>query len=538
MKWDLDCDVLVVGGGAGALTGAYVAASEGLDTLLIESTDKFGGLSCYSGGAVWLPGNQASVRDGLDDSNDTALEYFQSIVGDRTPADLQRAFVRNGPNVVAYLERSPHVRFFWFAFPDYYGDMGCPPGHPRGRDVLTMPLSLEEAGEFADKVRSQMPHDIGGDTEHDKLYGGRALVGRLLLACRDAGVRLQLQCGLESLIVDDGRVIGALVQSSSTLARIRARRGVVMAAGGFERNQQMRDRFGVAGLAEWSAGAPGGVGKAILAGIEVGAAIDFMDECWWMPGLIQPNGRTGFIASVNGGIIVNRAGERFANETGPYDRFGRAMRARQATGIDHVPAWWVWDATLGPTVPSPAISVPVLDFEIYEQAGLWKRGETLEELARKIGVSAEGLKRTVARFNGFCETGVDEDFHRGESPYDLYIATELPAVMRENPAVSAHADRVSLVGSPNPCLIPIKTGPFYAAKIGLGDLGTKGGLKTDAKSRVLRADGSIIPGLYAAGDTMAPVSGNYYPAPGTPIGSSMVFSYLAAMDIARGTASV
>lgn len=538
MQWDLDCEVLVVGGGAGALTGAFVLASEGLDALLIEATDKFGGLTCYSGGAVWLPGNQASVRDGLDDTNDIALEYFQSVVGDRTPADLQRAFVRNGPNVVEYLERSPYVRFFWFAFPDYYGDMGCPPGHARGRDVLTAPLPVSEAGGFADKVRSQMPQDICGHPEPDHLFGGRALVGRLLLACRDAGVRLQLNCGLESLLLDDGRVVGAQVQHGGTLARIRARRGIVLAAGGFERNQKMRDQFGVAGSAEWSAGAPGGTGKAIVAGIEIGAATDFMDECWWMPGLIQPNGRTGFIAAVNGGIIVNSAGERFANESGPYDRFGRKMRAGHATGVDHIPAWWIWDASLGQTVPSAAVSVPVLDFAIYERAGLWKQGETLEELAANIGVPAEALKQTVARFNGFCETGVDEDFHRGESPYDIYIASELPAVMRENPAVPVRADAVSLVGSPNPCLIPIKTGPFYAAKIGLGDLGTKGGLKTDAKSRVLRADGSIIPGLYAAGDTMAPVSGNYYPAPGTPIGSSMAFSYLAAMDIAHGNSSI
>jgi succinate dehydrogenase/fumarate reductase flavoprotein subunit len=299
-----------------------------------------------------------------------------------------------------------------------------------------------------------------------------------------------------------------------------------MAAGGFERNQQMRDEFGVAGSSDWSCGAPGGTGKAIRAGMEIGAATDLMSECWWMPGLIQPNGRTGFIAAVNGGIIVNAAGERFGNETGPYDRFGRKMRAGHETGVDHIPAWWIWDASLGPSVPSAAISMPVLDFETYEQAGLWKQGATLAELAGKIGVSADGLERTVARFNGFCETGGDTDFHRGETPYDIYIATELAVVMGRNPPTP--------VGSPNPCLIPITSGPFYAAKVVLGDLGSKGGLKTDASSRVLRRDGSVIPGLYAAGDTMAAASGEHYPAPGTPIGSCMVFSYLAAMDMARG----
>jgi succinate dehydrogenase/fumarate reductase flavoprotein subunit len=523
MDWNMDCDLLVVGSGGGALTGAYVAASEGLDPMVIESTDKFGGTTCYSGGAVWLPGNQASQRDGLDDSNYTALDYFQRVVGDRTPADLQRAFVRNGPNVVEYLERSRHMRFFWFAFPDYYGDIGCPPAHARGRDVLVDTLPSAELGEFEGKLRLSMGADISGYPEPEPLMGGRALVGRLLLACLDAKVRFRLNCELNGLIVEDGRVVGAQVTYGVRPTRIRARRGVLLAAGGIERNQAMRDEFGLAGAADWSAGAPGGTGKAIRAGMEIGAATDLMSEAWFMPGLIQPNGRTGFIAAVNGGIIVNAAGERFGNETGPYDRFGRRMRAGHATGVSPVPAWWIWDATLGPSVPSAAISMPVLDFETYERAGLWKRAATLRELAGKIGVSADGLERTVARFNGFCETGVDADFHRGETPYDIYIARELPAVMGRNP--------VDPVGSPNPCLIPIATGPFYAAMVVLGDLGSKGGLKTDANSRVLRPDGSVIPGLYAAGDSMAAASGQHYPAPGTPIGSCMVFSYLA-MDMA------
>jgi succinate dehydrogenase/fumarate reductase flavoprotein subunit len=524
----MDCDVLVVGSGGGALTGAYVTASEGLETMVIESTDRFGGTTCYSGGAVWLPGNQASERDGLDDSNDTALDYFQRVVGDRTPADLQRAFVRNGPNVVEYLERSRHMRLFWFAFPDYYGDIGCPPAHARGRDVLVDLLPSAELGEFEGKLRLSMGADISGFPEPEPLMGGRALVGRLLLACLDAKVRFRLNCTLESLIVEDGRVVGAQVTYGVRPTRIRARRGVLLAAGGFERNQAMRDEFGLAGAADWSAGAPGGTGKAIRAGMEIGAATDLMSEAWFMPGLIQPNGRTGFIAAVNGGIIVNEAGERFGNETGPYDRFGRKMRAGHATGVSHVPAWWIWDARFGASVPSPAISMPVLGFETYERAGLWKQGATLRELAGKIGVSAEGLERTVARFNGFCDTGVDADFHRGETPYDIYIARELPAVMGRNP--------VDPVGSPNPCLIPITTGPFFAAMVVLGDLGSKGGLKTDANSRVLRPDGSVIEGLYAAGDSMAAASGEHYPAPGTPIGSCMVFSYLAAMDMAERVA--
>jgi glycine/D-amino acid oxidase-like deaminating enzyme len=525
--WDAECDVLVVGSGGGGLTAAFVAASEGLKSIVLESTDKFGGTTSYSAGTVWLPGNQVSGRAGLDDTNDLALEYFQRVVGDRTPADLQRAYVRTGPALVEYLERSPYLTFSWFPYPDYYGDIGCPPAHPRGRDILPDALPMAELGEFQGKLRLSMAADIAGLPEFDPLIGGRALVARLLLSAAHAGAELRLNTEMERLILDAGRVVGVEARAGEDRLRIKAHRGVLLAAGGFERNQQMRDVYGVAGSAAWSNGAPGGTGKAIRAGIDIGAATDFMSECWFMPGLIQPSGRSGFIAAVNGGIIVNRAGERFGNETGPYDRFGRSMRAGDATAVPHVPAWWVWDATLGPQIPSVYNSLPVLDRAIYERAGLWMQAATLDALAAEIGVSTEGLAKTVERFNRFAAAGVDEDFHRGETPYDRFIATELPAAFG--------LAETTKVGSPNPCLIPITTGPYYAAKVGLGDLGTKGGLKTDASARVLRADGSIIPALYAAGDSMASVSGDVYPAPGTPIGACMVFSYLAVMDMVGGS---
>lgn len=527
--WDAVTDVVIVGSGGGALTGAFVSASEGMRTLVLESTDKFGGTTCYSGGAVWLPGNQASMRAGLDDTNDMALTYFQQVVGDRTPSDLQQAFVRNGPAVIEYLERSPHLQFTWMPFPDYYGDRGCPPAHARGRDVLLDPLPMAELGEFEGKLRLSMASDIAGLSEPDPLLGGRALVGRLLLAVAGTDhAELRLNTEMESLILEEGRVVGVEAVSNGRRLRFRARRGVLMAAGGFERNQSMRDEYRMAGNASWSCGAPGGTGKAIRAGMAIGAATDLMTECWWAPGLLQPNGRCGYIATVNGGIIVNKDGRRVGNETGPYDRFGRAMRASDPDNA-RVEAWWIWDATLGPCIPYAYNSMPVLDREIYERAGLWKQGATLADLAREIAVPADALSETVERFNTFAANGVDEDFHRGESPYDLYIANEFPAIpgMRTSPRV----------GTPNPCLIPIATGPFYAAKVVLSDLGSKGGLKTDAHARVLRENGAVIPGLYAAGDTMASAAGEAYPAPGTPIGTCMVFSYLAVMDMAAADAA-
>jgi succinate dehydrogenase/fumarate reductase flavoprotein subunit len=527
IHFDAERDVLVVGSGGGALTGAFVAATEELSTLVIESTDKFGGTTCYSGGGVWLPGNAVNARAGVEDSNDLALEYFRSVVGEQTPAELQIAFVRNGPKLVDYLERSPRMQFGYMAFPDYYGDLGVPPAHARGRDIFPAGLPRAELGSFAEMLREGMPTDIAGQPPTDPVGGGRALVGRLLLALADTGnAELRLNTEMDRLIVEQGRVVGAEAMSQGRRLRIRARRGVLLAAGGFERNQAMRDEFGVAGSAEWSCGAPGGTGKAIRAGMEIGAGTGLMDESWWMPGLIQPYGRSGFIAAVNGGIMVNGVGERFGNETGPYDRLGRKMRAGQATGVEHVPAWWIWDSRFGPSVPTGFVSLPVLGHAEYAAAGLWKQGATLEALAAEIGVPAAGLIRTVERFNRFAATGVDEDFHRGETPYDIYIATELPAMFGRAETLPP--------GSPNPCLIPIETSPFHAAKIALGDLGTKGGLRTDAAARVLRPDGSVIEGLYAAGDTMSSAAGHAYPAPGTPIGTSMVFAYLAALDMARG----
>lgn len=524
-QFDFTCDVLVVGSGGGALTGAYVAASKGLSVIVIESTDKFGGTTCYSGGGVWFPGNVVNARTGVADSNDRALEYFRRVVGDQTPADQQEAFVRGGPKLVDLLEQSPHLRFAWMAFPDYYGDYGVPPAHPRGRDIFPLPISRAELGPFADQVRDWMPTDIMGEPPTDPLGGGRALAARLLLAVADTGkADLRLNTEMDRLIVEEGRVVGAEAVSAGRRLRFGARKGVLLAAGGFERNQAMRDQYGMAGSAEWSCGAPGGTGKAIRAGIEMGADVSLMEECWWMPGLIQPNGRSGFIASVNGGIMVNAAGERFGNETGPYDRFGRLMRAGHQSGVSHVPAWWIWDSRHGPQVPSAVVSLPVLDRAIYEEAGLWKQAPTLDGLAAQIGVPAEALRRTVERFNSFAALGVDQDFHRGKTPYDVYIATELPAMF-------GLSDRLR-PGSANPCLIPIETGPFYAAQIVLGDLGSKGGLRTDAAARVLRPDGAVIPGLYAAGDSMSSVAGRAYPAPGTPIGTCMVFSYLAALDMA------
>mgnify|MGYP003582787892 CR=1 FL=1 len=521
--WDEECDIIVAGSGGG-LAGAFAAADAGFHTIVLESTDKFGGITCYSGGAFWAPGNPASQRAGLDDSNDRALAYFQKVVGNEADADRQRAFVRTGPAMVATMERSPHTAFVWGPFPDYYADMEPELGHAIGRLIFPAALPIEELGDLADKLRLSMAADISGEAEPEPLIGGRALVARMLLAVRDTGnAELRLNSALKGVAVEDGRVTGALVSTEHGVRRIRARRGVLIATGGFECNQEMRDKHDVSGDAHLTAGAPGAQGGGIRVGIAAGADVGLMDECWWMPGVIQPNGRSGFIAALNGGVMVNNKGERFVNESMPYDRFGRVLVQQEPQPGTNIRAWWIWDARFGDRLPAVYNPMPILSFSEYEAAGLWHSSPTLEMLAEKIGVPADALAASIARFNSFAETGVDADYHRGEAPYDRFLATEMAKLF-------GVADTTP-VGSPNPSLFPVSNGPFYAAAIGLGDLGTKGGLKTDVDARVLRADGSVIEGLYAAGNAMESVTGRHYAAPGCPVGTCMVFSYRAVMNM-------
>jgi 3-oxosteroid 1-dehydrogenase len=246
-------------------------------------------------------------------------------------------------------------------------------------------------------------------------------------------------------------------------------------------------------------------GEPIAAAVALGAATDLLDQAWLCPGVLHPDGSAAFTLGFRGGLVVDRQGNRYADESLPYDRMGRHM----AAAPERVPSFLVFDSRDGGDLP--AISLPPLPAEEHLSGGTWVRADTLEALARRIGVPEAELTAAVERFNGFAATGVDEDFARGEDPYDRFFATGKGR---------------------NPCLVPVDTAPFYAARIVLSDLGTKGGLRTDPRGRVLRQDGSAIPGLYAAGNTSASMAGPVYPGPGIPIGTAMVFSSLAVRDMA------
>jgi 3-oxosteroid 1-dehydrogenase len=510
--WDDECDVLVVGSGGGALTGAYIAASHELHTLVIEKTGLIGGTTAYSGAGLWLPGNDAEERAGLHDSVDQGRQYFRATVGDRTPRSLQDSYLATGPAMLAELEKHPLLQFFWRSFPDYFA---APGRMPEGRNIFPVDLEASELGDLLSILRPTLPEDREGvEVPRSVLIGGQALLGRLLLALDDTGhAVVRRHTAMDRLVVDNGAVIGAEAATADGRIRIRARRGVLLAAGGFEGSDELRARYQAPLSSAWTNGPRGtNTGEALVAAMDIGAATDLLDECWWSPGTLFPNGSAYFTLGFRGGIIVNGEGRRYMNESLPYDQAGRQMRKGEATGVTHIPSWWVFDSRFGED--PPAIVTTPVDPKACLAAGVWKTADSLAELAELIGVPPGNLQRSVDAFNGYVESGVDEEFHRGEDPYDLFFA-------------NGH-------DGPNPALVAIANPPYFAATMVLSDLGTKGGLRTDDHAHVLRHDDSIIPGLYAAGNTQAAVSGECYPGPGTPIGSCMVFSYLAAHEMVQG----
>jgi 3-oxosteroid 1-dehydrogenase len=506
-EFDEVTDIIVVGSGSGALTGAYTAASRGEKVTILESTDKFGGTSAYAGSGIWLPGNQAQERGNVGDSAEKGMVYMKYVIDGYRP-EMTETYINTSAPMIADLEKNSMMDFEYRPFPDYYHE--APEYKPMGRAIFPLDLPGETAGKWVDVLRPPLATDRLGSERPKDLTGGQSLLARLMLAIEATGnAELRLETPMTELIVENGNVVGVIAEHEGQVIRMRARKGVLMAAGGFGQNSEMRIRYGNRGRAHTSTDSPGGLGRPIEAGIEIGAAVDLMDQAWWSPGAVAPDGSSSFTLGFAGGIFVDSEGNRFANESLPYDRMGREILKCKTINAPDEYFWFVFDGRFGDS-PAAGPSVPVTDFQSYYDAGVWKRADTLEDLAEQIGVPAGNLTATVERFNGFAASGVDEDFHRGESGYDKFFAQG-----------DGH----------NPNLVPIERGPFQAMAYNISDLGTKGGLLTDTSARVLREDGTIIPGIYAAGNTMASMSGQTYPGPGVPIGSSMVFSYLAVLDM-------
>ena len=372
-----------------------------------------------------------------------------------------------------------------------------------GRSI--QPASIKRGDltpEVAALVRPPVERDRVGEGGRNTLSGGQALIARLLEGFVGAGGTVLTELPMTGLVVDNQlRVTGVAAMTPEGPIEIQARRGVLIAAGGFEGNAEERAAHGVPGDVAWTM-APRGTntGEPIAAGVAIGAAADYSGVGWFCPGLEQPDGGGSFTLGFRSGLMVDANGARYANEALPYDRFGRIM----AEAPERIPSWFVFDSREGGRLP--AIAMPEGDPAEHLAAGTWVQADSIAELAGRIGVPADALGASVERFNGFCEAGVDEDFGRGQDEYDSFFTGG---------------------AAPTPC----DQAPFYAARFVLSDLGTKGGLVTDTAGRVLREDGSAIPGLYASSNSAASVFGQRYPGPGAPLGSAMVFASLAVRDL-------
>lgn len=497
-------DLLVVGSGGGAMTTAYLAQHHGLRTAVVERTALLGGTSAYSGGACWLPGSAVQQRAGIPDSTETARRYLGALITDADPEKLE-AFLTEAPRLVAELEKDPLIEFEWLPFPEYYD---APGRVPFGRSIQPVNLDREELDpEVADLIRPPVERDRAGRPGRRTLSGGQALIGRLLAAyLRDGGTVLTGH-RVHALLSAGDTVTGVRAECADGPVELYATRGVVIAAGGFEHNDAWRARHGVPGASAWSMAPEGtNAGEPIAAAIELGAETALLGEGWFCPGLEHPDGHGSFTLGFRGGLMVDAAGHRYANECLPYDRFGREM----AAAPERIPSWFVFDSAEGGRLP--AIAMPEGDPAEHLAAGTWVTAPSLEELADRL--SMPDLPATVARFNTFADQGRDEDFGRGEDEYDTFFAGGQ---------------------GPNKALVPITRGPFFAARFVLSDLGTKGGLLTDRHGRVQHRDGGPIPGLYATSNSAASAVGAVYPGPGVPLGTAMVFGSLAVQHLLAGS---
>ncbi len=540
-------DVVVVGSGAAGLATAMGAVDEGLSVLIIESTDKWGGSTAMSGGGLWLPNNPLMKRARVGDSREEALAYLDASVGDvgraSTP-DRKEAFVDGVADFVDTAEKFGVVFSRATDYPDYYPEL---PGGKIGRAIEVKPLSSKILGPWWKSLRGALPLPImtndvwllgrswstvagmvrGSQVVTRIVWGtvsGKRLVGiggafatafgHALMVERN--VPLWLNSPLDGLIVEDDRVVGIRVIRDGSPVEVRATHGVMLAGGGFESNPEWRQKY--QGIHGAPSGNPGNLGRPIAIAQEAGAAVELMDDAWW-GGSIEapPGGAPGFIVgerSMPYSIMVNSRGERFANESESYVDLGHHMLADDS---GKGPYWLILDARYARRYFRTFAADPRA-VKAMKKAGIAVTAKTITELASTIGVDPVTLQATVDRFNGFARSGIDGDFARGNSAYDRYYG---------DPTVR-----------PNPNLGSIERGPFLAYRVVLGDLGTKGGVVTDAEGRALREDGSIIEGLYAAGNNSASVMGHTYPGPGSTIGPASVFGLRAARHMAKVMAAL
>jgi 3-oxosteroid 1-dehydrogenase len=552
-QWDRSVDLLIAGSGGGGMVAALAALDSGIEPLVIEKQALVGGSTGLSGGMVWLPNNPLMRADGIPDSHEDGLAYFDDVVGDigqpSSPA-RREMFLSAGYEMINFLMRKGVRLVRCPGWSDYYPNHKG--GNEAGRAIEGIPYDAAALGNWSDKVQPSMAKSYGGFVlktnelravqyfnrsprafavatkvfartkaaklrRQELLTNGASLIGQLLKALIDLRGEppIWTDAAMQDLIVEDGRVIGARVCRNGASLNIEARKGVLLAAGGFSRNADMRRRYGgdQPNDARWSIANAGDTGEVLEMAMRLGAKTDLLDEAWWLPSIFIADGGDAARALGSGrqrpgAIYVDGTGRRFCNESNSYVEVGKAMYANKA-----VPCWMVFDEGyihryVSGANPFKKRSLPE---ELIER-GAVLRGNTIADLARQMEVPAGALAQTVQRFNGFAAKGLDPDFGRGQSAYNDCLG---------DPGYRTNA-----------ALGPLDRAPYYATKVVPADVGTCGGLIANEYAQVLDENDRVIEGLYATGNITATVMGRNYLGAGGSIAYTMVFGYVAARHAA------
>ena len=548
MNWDFEYDALVVGSGASGFAAAITAKNEGLSTLLIEKEAHFGGASALSGGGVWIPNNRYLVEANAGDSFAEAKTYLDATVGDAVAEDVKEAYLNRGIEMLDYMhELSPHMRFSYAKdYSDYYPNL--PGGKGAGRSIEPLLFDLNELGDWKEYLLTPSIDTKGfvmtgqdfvkvnmiSRTTQGKIRSlrlgwrlmqhlllkknfsalGQALIGRLALTYKELQGEIWLSTVFVDFIYDNDRIIGIEAMKDGKSIFIKANHGVILASGGFSRNQELREKFLPAPQhMEWTSSPQGQTGDIISPFEKLNAKFGLMDRVWGAPSVIDHTGRPFFLVADRGipnMIIVDQDGMRYINEPTPYHEFVDKMyEHNEKTNGKAINSWIILDGRTKKRYIFAGL-FPMQDFpQAYYDNEVVYKADNIADLERQLNIPFGNLQKTIERFNGFARAGEDLDFHRGETEHDRYYG---------DPTLN------------NPNLLEINSAPFYALRVYPGDIGTKGGVVIDRDARVLREDGTVIEGVYACGNCSASVMGASYPGPGATLGPGMTFGYLAALD--------
>jgi 3-oxosteroid 1-dehydrogenase len=549
--WDTTVDFVIAGSGGGGMVAALAGHDAGADVLVLEKQALIGGSTCMSGGIFWIPDNPLMRADGTPDSYEDAMAHFEAVVGDVGPcssAERRHAFLTAGPEMTTFLQRLGVRLVSCPGYSDYYSD--AEGGSDVGRGIEPVPWNGKRLGPWLAKLQPGLAQSLGMAVKTNEarslsnynrslrafgisarvairtvagkatgrriLTNGASLVGQLLAVALDRGIPVWTEAPLQELVVEGGRVVGVRTVREGQPVAVRARKGVLIAAGGFAHNREMRQRHGgdQPNEGRWTMSNPGDTGEAIATAMALGAQTALMDEAWWLPS--PRTGRFGQSTLDQARqrprtIYVDADGRRFCNESNSYMEVGKAMYERDKTSRA-VPCWLIFDDRYRRRYAHVRSHPGYFPKEMLE-SGKLKTAPTLAALAELCGIDPEGLAETVERFNEHARHGRDPEFGRGESAYNRSLGDPNRRL-------------------PNPCVGPIDEGPFYACEVLPGDIGTCGGLLTDEHARVLGEGNQPIPGLYATGNSTATVMGRHYLGPGASIANTMVFGYLAARHAA------